>query len=249
MSSEASTDVERAPTGGVHLLERHMQVVDLTREIYQGMPIWQHHQKPFIMDNHRREDCRDLFGTAPFLARNLLISEHTGTHTDAIFEYDPEGPSLDESPLAYYHGDACCIDVSDIRYPSHFTPEVLEAADRRAGSLIREGDIVLLYTGHGERTYPDQEYLSGYAGLGRDGAEWLADRGVVNIGVDAVSIDHADDAEIIAHVVCRERQIVNTESLCNLDQVAGKRFTYMGLPLNLRGGTGSPIRAVAILDA
>lgn len=249
MSPSRTPDLERAPTGGAHLLERRLQVVDLSREIYEGMPIWHAHQKPFLWPNHRREDCRELFGTAPFLARNLLISEHTGTHADAILEYDPDGPSLDETPLAYYYGDACCIDVSDTRYPDHFTPEVLAAADERAGSLIREGDIVLLYTGHGDRTFPRHDYLSGYAGLDREGAEWLADRGVVNIGVDAVSIDQADDGELAAHVVCRERQIANTESLCNLGELAGRRFTYMGLPLNLRGGTGSPIRAVAILNA
>jgi kynurenine formamidase len=49
--------------------------------------------------------------------------------------------------------------------------------------------------------------------------------------------------------VCRERQIVNTESLCNLDRLVGKRFSYFGLPLNIRAGTGSPIRAVAVLNA
>lgn len=244
----SSTAQENVPTGGAHLLDRRLEVIDLSREIYEGMPIWENHQKPFIMNNHRREDAPRLFGTAPFEAHNLLISEHTGTHTDAIFEYDENGPSLDTIRLEYYYGDACCIDVSHVRYPDHFTPEVLEAADTAAGSIIREGDIVLLYTGHGERTYPADEYLVGYAGLSREGALWLADKGIVNIGVDAVSIDHGDDAELLGHVVCRERQIVNTESLCNLDRLAGKRFTYFGLPLNIRAGTGSPIRAVAVLN-
>ena len=242
------TRAERAPTGGAHLLQRRLDVVDLSREIYQGMPIWHAHQRPFIIENHRREDAPRLFGTAPFLARNLLISEHTGTHADAIYEYDPDGPPLDETPLAYYYGDACCIDVSSTRYPDFLTPEVLEAANESAGSILREGDIVLLHTGHGARTYPRDEYLRDYTGLNRAGALWLADRGVVNIGVDAVSIDHADDGELEAHVVCRERQLVNTESLCNLEQLVGKRFTYFGLPLNIDGGTGSPIRAVAVLN-
>jgi len=236
------------PTGGAHLLDRRLEVVDLTREIYQGMPIWQHHQKPFIVENHAREDAPRLFGTAPFAAHNLILSEHTGTHTDAIYEYDEDGPSLDRIALEYYYGDACCIDVSHVRYPDHFTPEVLQAADEAAGSIIRAGDIVLLHTGHGDRTYPGDDYLVGYAGLDRAGALWLADKGVVNIGVDQVSIDQADDGELLAHVVCRERQIVNTESLCNLDQLIGKRFTYVGLPLNIREGTGSPIRAIAILN-
>ena len=38
------------------------------------------------------------------------------------------------------------------------------------------------------------------------------------------------------------------ENLCNLDKVVGKRFTFIGLPLKIRTGTGSPLRAVAILD-
>jgi kynurenine formamidase len=247
---EASTaSKSTGPTGGEHLLHRRLQVVDLTHEIYMGMPIWENHQKPFIFKNHEREDAPRLFGTPPWEAHNLLLSEHTGTHADAIYEYDADGPALDEIRLEYYYGDACCLDISHVRYPDYFTVEVLEEANAKAGDLIREGDIVLLYTGHGDRTYPNPEYLTEYAGLDRGGAEWLADRGVVNIAVDQVSIDHFDDLGITGHIVCRERQIVNTESLCNLDQLVGKRFTYVGLPLNIDDGTGSPIRAIAILNA
>ena len=49
-------------------------------------------------------------------------------------------------------------------------------------------------------------------------------------------------------MVCREYQLVNTESLCNLDQLIGKPFSYFGLALNIRKGTGSPVRAIAVLD-
>ena len=42
--------------------------------------------------------------------------------------------------------------------------------------------------------------------------------------------------------------LVDTENLANLDSVVGKRFLYIGLPLRLVGGTGCPIRAVALLD-
>jgi kynurenine formamidase len=245
---DSSTPNPGVPTAGADLLDRGMKVIDLTREIYEGMPIFYAHQKPFIMKNHARADATRLFGTAPFEAHNLLLSEHTGTHTDAIFEYDANGPSLDKIALGYYYGNASCIDVSHVRYPAFFTPEVLGAANEAAGSIIQRGDILLLHTGHGARTYPRDEYMKDYAGLSRDGALWLAERGVVNIGVDAVSIDQADDLNLEAHAVCREYQIVNTESLCNLEQLVGRRFTYYGLPLNIREGTGSPIRAIAVLN-
>ena len=71
--------------------------------------------------------------------------------------------------------------------------------------------------------------------------------GVVNIGIDQVAIDHCDD-DGIAHIVCKEYQIVNTEGLRNLDQVVNLRFEFYGLPLLIRAGTGSPIRAIAVID-
>jgi arylformamidase len=38
------------------------------------------------------------------------------------------------------------------------------------------------------------------------------------------------------------------ENLVNLDQIGQARFTFIGLPLRIKGNTGSPIRAVAVLD-
>jgi kynurenine formamidase len=242
--------VDEIPRGGKHLLERPQRIVDLTREIYQGMPIWQNHQRPQIWPNHSYEESCERFGlTSPFRAQNLLLSEHTGTHTDAIYEYTPAGPSLDVTPLEFYYGSALCLDVSHVRYPDHLTPEVLEAAEAASGDTVTAGDIVLLHTGHGARTYPDERaYLSDQTGLSHEGAVWLAEKGVVNIGIDAVAIDHSDDLSCIGHVVCGQYGIVNTESLTNLDQLVNQRFTYYGLPLNIRNGTGSPIRAIAVLD-
>jgi kynurenine formamidase len=230
------------------LLRREFEVVDLTREIYEGMPTYPFHQRPFIVVNQTHAESVSRYGVAlPFETHNLFLSEHTGTHTDAIFEYDPDGPTLDRSPLSYYYGEAICLDLSERRYPEYFTPTVLEEALEASGQELRPGDIVLLYTGQGDRTYPGEEYLTQYPGLSEAGARWLAERGVVNICVDALSIDHSDDAQASAHRICKEFQIVNTESLTGLDRLVGRRFLYFGLPLLIRSGTGSPIRAVAVL--
>ena len=248
MSATNMKGTNGVPLLGSDLLERPGRIVELSGEIYTGMPTFALHQQPFIFVNHTHAESVERFGVRmPFEAHNLLISEHTGTHADAIFEYDPKGPTLDATPLAYYYGDAVCLDMTDVRHPDYIEPEALDRALARSGQEIRRGDIVLLYTGHRERTWPSQTYLVDQAGLGDAGARWLAERGVVNIGIDAVSIDHSDDPEMSAHVVCREYHIVNTESLCNLHEVVGQRFTYFGLPLNIRGGTGSPIRAIAVL--
>ena len=51
----------------------------------------------------------------------------------------------------------------------------------------------------------------------------------------------------LVHKVCLELGITHMESLCNLEALLGEGvFTFIGLPLKFRGGTGSPIRAVAV---
>ena len=248
MSATEIKGVDGVPLLGSELLNRQGRVVDLSGDIYTGMPTFALHQQPFIFVNHTHAESVERFGVKmPFEAHNLLISEHTGTHPDAIFEYDPKGPTLDATPLAYYYGAAVCLDLTTGRHPAWIGPEELDRALAQSGQEIRRGDIVILYTGHRERTWPSQSYLVDQAGLSDAGARWLGERGVVNIGIDAVSIDHSDDAEMSAHVVCREYHIVNTESLANLHEVVNQRFTYYGLPLNIRAGTGSPIRAIAVL--
>jgi kynurenine formamidase len=237
------------PRGGADLLRRErVKLIDLSRDIFEGMPLWPGHQLPFMMVNQTHEGFKKRWETNfGFEAHNWLMSEHTGTHTDAIVEYLPGGASLDEMPLEYYYGEAVCLDVSHVRHPDYMTPEVLEQAERDGGEPIQPGDTVLLYSGHGDRTYPSKEFVNVYSGLSREGAVWLAEKGVVNIGIDSLAIDHSDDFEFSGHAVCAEYQIVNTENLTNLDQLVGKRFLYIGLPLHFRAGTGSPVRAVAWL--
>jgi kynurenine formamidase len=237
------------PRVGGEALRRTIRLIDLSRDIFEGMPIWGGHQLPFVMTNQTYDGFIERWGTrVGFEAHNWLMSEHTGTHTDAISEYDPTGAPIEMTPLEYFYGEAICLDVSRVRYPDYITVAALEQALAEGGQEIRLGDIVLLYTGHGDRTYPTKAFVNEYSGLDRVAATWLAERGVVNIGIDALSIDHIDDPDFSGHMVCAEYQIVNTENLTNLHQLVGKRFVFFGLPLRFRDGTGSPVRAVAWVE-
>lgn len=222
-----------------------IRLIDLSQEIYQGMPVFPLHQKTMIFPNITHEECKKQIGFE-FATNNLLINEHGPTHSDAIYEYDPKGPTIDEMPLEFFYGPAICLDVSHISPDAYISPADLDRALRKASLEIQEGDIVLLYTGHYKRAYGTDEWLTRYTGLDYNGAKWLAEKGVLNIGIDAPAIDNPKDLKYSGHLVCREYQITNTENLCNLDKVAGQRFLYFGLPLKIRKGTGSPVRAVAL---
>lgn len=230
------------------------KIIDLSQEIYEGMPVFGMHQKTFFMLNQTHEQNMKNTGspTLGFAARNMLISEHGPTHSDAIWEFKPDGPTIENMDMKLFYGDAICLDLKHVRYPDSIEISHIEEALKKAKLDIRKGDIFLMYTGHYERTYPDNGYggiEARHSGISYAAAKWLAELGIVNIGVDSPAIDLTpDDLDYSGHLVCGQFGITNTENLCNLDKVAGKRFAYMGLPLKIRAGSGSPIRAVALVE-
>lgn len=230
------------------------ELIDLSQEIYEGMPVFGMHQHTFFMLNQDHETNMKQTGskTLGFAARNMLISEHGPTHSDAVWEYNPEGPTIDNMDMKLFWGSAICVDLTHIRYPDYIEVKDLEEAVAKSGQEVLPGDIFLMYTGHWNRTYAvgDIEgYKNYYTGLSYDAAEWLAKKGVVNIGVDSSAIDQTpDDLDFSGHWVCGKYGMTNTENLCNLDKVVNKRFFYMGLPLKIRDGSGSPVRAIALIE-
>lgn len=227
-----------------------LKLIDLSQEIYQGMSVFPMHQKTFIFANMTHEENMKDTGstTLGFSARNLLLSEHCGTHSDGIWEFKPSGPTIDKMPLKHFWGSAICIDLSHVPPSRYIEPKDLEEALRKSGQKINIGDIVLLYTGHYDRNFGTDKWQTVYSGLSYEGAKWLAEKGAINIGVDGPAIDHPEDINFSGHLVCGEYNITNTENLCNLDKVVNKRFLYIGLPLKIRDGSGSPIRAIALVE-
>lgn len=225
------------------------KLVDLAQEIREGQPVYGNHHKTHIFQHTTFEETSRLY-RLPFQTRNLLINEHGPTHTDAHAEVSPNGKTIDKEPLERYYTSAICLDVSHLKPRSFITKEILQAALGKSGLDIRGGDTVLLYTGTYEKTGGDGDrYLNENPGLDREASLWLANKGVVNVGIDAASVDTPADQNLSCHAVCKEKpSMTNTEHLANLDKLAGKRFTYIGFPLKIKGGTASPIRPVAVLE-
>lgn len=239
------------------------EIIDLSTQISEGMPVYPSHQKTSIFKAKTHEETRAQYGDGALTTTTLgvLMSDHGPTHTDAMHHFDSsdDAETIDEMPLEMFFTSAICADVTHITEPEDYlTVDELEAVLSKHDLAVQTGDTVLLYTGHWNRNWGTDAWLESYGGLTRETTEWLADRDVVNIGIDAPSVDST--AEIPrrernaadhypAHQVCKERGLTNTENMCNLDEVVGERFLYVGLPLNIRDGTGSPVRAIAVKDA
>ena len=99
-----------------------------------------------------------------------------------------------------------------------------------------------------DRTYGTSKFLTDFPGLTRNSAEWLGKQDITSFGVEAVSPGTPGKNNFDVHNVCKEMGFTHIEGLTNLDKLIGKgRFKFIGLPLKIRGGTGSPIRAIAVL--
>ncbi len=228
------------------------RVIDLTQEIYTGMPVFPGHMKSLVWEHVTHAECaRNMEEGYSYRTNGLLICDHGPTHVDAVshIDPDPKAPSVDEMPLETFFGPALCLDVSGIPEHSLMGPEEIRAAEKKSGLSIREGDIVLFYTGHFERHYPGDEYLFNYSGFTYEAAAYLIEeRKIKNWGADTPSPDRPPTKTYPVHQHYKKTRVPHMENLCNLDKVVNKRFMFYGFPLRIRKGSGSPIRAVAVME-
>jgi len=228
------------------------KTIDLTQEIYTGMPVFPGHLKTVIWDHVTHEETGRIMSEGySYTTRGILLCDHGPTHVDAIAHIDPSenAPSVDQMSLDTFFGTAICLDVSDLPEGSLFTPDDIKAAEKKAGLEIQPDDIVLFYTGHYDRHYPNPSYTEGYSGFSMEAAEYLIEeKKIKNWGVDNPSPDRPPTTNYPVHQHYRKTWVPHMENLCNLDKVIGKRFMFYGFPLKIRGGSGSPIRAVAVID-
>lgn len=182
----------------------------------------------------------------------MTLGDHAGTHVDAPRHFDEseDAATIDEMPLEQFFTPAVCLDLSAKELKSDVSIDDLIAAELASGVSIEKGDTVFLYMAFNERVAVDApEYLTDFPGLTKESAEWLGERGIVSFGVEAISPGRPLRNNFLVHQVCRDMKFTHMECLVNLDKLVGrKKFQFIGFPLKIRGGTGSPIRAVAMIE-
>ena len=230
------------------------RIVDLTLTLTHGLKTWD--TKPPVTILPYTNAATSKLG---FSTRLLLMEDHTGTHVDASLHfYDgvrrtPKGRSIAELSLDKLYGDAVCIDVSQKVGTEPVTAEALAAAAEKQKVELRAGDIVLVRLWSG--TWGGDAFL-GARGLTKEACEWLVEREVKCVGVDHPNLEgrvteEYGNADFPGHVLLLhpDREIPIVENLVGLKALRGKRFRFFALPLKIDGATGSPVRAVALLDA
>ncbi len=229
-----------------------MEIVDLSRDIFHRTQTHPAHP-PVIMtvwnDHSEKKKAGDTVFTSK--AMSIAFSDHAGTHVDAPVHFDPRADalSIDQVPLENFITSAFCVDLRSVPLRHAVSVDELKVAVEAAGQTVRKGDTVLILLGTNERLLGKPGYQHDFPGLSIEAIHWLADQGIGMFGVEAISPSPEGELNFKAHMACAERGITHMECLANLEAVVGRgRFRFIGLPLKIRGGTASPIRAVAVFE-
>ncbi len=223
-----------------------MSIIDLTLELHDNMSTHPAHARCVVLEfaNHTFTAPRFQAPCRGFASKVLMFSDHIGTHVDAPFHYFPEKETIEAVKPEQLMGSAVCLDLSAKRPEEPITPAMLEAAERRAGVRVGAGDILLF------RAWPGHHTDDGFfrcAGLNGAGADWAVARGIKVLGCDLATPDDPRDMTRPVHLALLGRGILIIEELANLERLPAARFEFVGLPLKIKGATGSPIRAVGII--
>ena len=197
-----------------------------------------------------------------YAANDFAAAEHGGTHLDSPVHFARGGDTTDEVPLTRLVGRAIVVDVSSRALEDRdylISRSDFRSWERRHGR-IPQRTIVLLRTGF-DRYWPDAERYIGTAergqqavpklhfpGLAEEGARWLVrQRGVKAVGIDTASIDYGQSTDFISHRVLGAAGVPVFENVARLGRLPTRGFSLVALPMKIEGGSGGPLRVMAVL--
>ena len=251
-SGQLSAEAPAAPLAG--------EVIDLTHPFDEETIYWPT-EEGFVLE---RGPAGVTDAGFYYEAHRFRSAEHGGTHLDAPIHFAEGKWTADQIPVARLIGPGALIDVSaqaaaDRDY--QVTAADFEAWEAEHGRLP-DGAIVLLSTGFGAY-WPDRELYMGTAlrgaegvaalhfpGLHPDAATWLVEnRSISAIGLDTPSIDYGQSKLFESHRVLFAANVPALENVAHLDRLPAAGATVIALPMKIAGGSGGPLRIVAVLPA
>jgi kynurenine formamidase len=250
------------------------RIYDLAQPYYTGMPHHPNHP-PFLFGLNKKHGDYVARNGSSSASEGLALGGHVGTHIDALCHFSYGGKlhgGEEAAGLQTYAGGLGRHTVDTIEpilrrgilldiagqmgmetLPADFeiTPEHLDAAANAAQVEVRPGDVVLLRTGWARFWDDAARFIAQVHGPGPGvaGARWIGSRGAFAAGSDTVAFEKVPDANMPVHVHLLVERGIHIIECLNLEQIAAERrytFLFMATPLKIRGGTGSPIRPVAL---
>jgi kynurenine formamidase len=236
---------------------RRVDVVDLTHAFGPNTIYWPTAPSGFRLD-------RLAFGNTEggyfYSSYAYAAPEHGGTHLDAPIHFSESGRTSDQIPVAQLIAPIAVIDVTAKARndPDYRLSREDVLANEREHGAITAGTIVVLRTGWAARWPNAKQYLGDdtkgdasklhFPSFGVEAARYLVqERRVGALGADVASIDYGQSKDFMVHRVAAAANVPGLENLANVDRLPMRGATMIALPMKIAGGSGGPLRAVALV--
>ena len=236
----------------------HSRLIDLTHAFGADTIVWPTEHDFRLVVQQEGETPRGYY----YASNRLEMAEHGGTHIDAPIHFARDGQTLDQIPIERLVGAGVRIDVSaqcarDRDY--RITIQDFERWEATHGR-VPNGAIVLVDTGFAKFWPSRQDYLGTelkgpegvralhFPGVHPEAAAWLVRERQINaIGIDTASIDYGQSTGFETHIALLSQNVPVFENLGDLRVLPGLGFEVIALPMKIAGGTGGPLRVIAVL--
>lgn len=162
---------------------------------------------------------------------SVTTTLHVGAHADGPSHYAADGQGIGERSLDRYYGP-CQVVAVDVARGARVQPADLPDPITAPRVLLRTG------------TFPDPTaFNQDFAALSPALVDFLADRGVVLVGIDTPSVDPFASKALESHQAIHRRDLAILEGVV-LEHVAPGTYTLIAMPLHIPGADASPVRAV-----
>lgn len=215
------------------------RLVDLSHTIQPEMPRFSGIAPPHIgaVWTHSESAERGYQDTTCELTEVRFVTS-IGTYLDAPYHFDPQGADISQLELSQLVLPGLALDLRDQATPDSPLPtKVLEGLDV-------SGKALLLCTGWSDYWGDEQYYHPPF--VPRAMAEQLRELQPALVGIDTLVIDSARDPTRPAHTLLLRAGILIVENLTGLDELVGKTFTFVAVPVKVAGAAAFPVRAFAI---
>ena len=223
-------------------LLKSCRMVDISHLIEEEMPVTLDH--PYYFHNRWNGLEYGLCSNSYLMS----LHEHTGTHIDAPYHFFDGQTTIEKLPLENFFAPCVKMDFELKDGAVEITADMIRAWEASHRPLTK-GDAVLLNVGWAKhwQKRPALQFGKDWPGLSRDGAAYLLECGISIVGTEAFSIDPMCSSDLPAHKILLSNGILIIECLCNLEQLPDYGY-LMVLPLPIKDGSASPIRAVVVCD-
>jgi|TARA_B100001105_G_scaffold53146_1_gene40247 kynurenine formamidase len=215
-----------------------MKILDLTLTVSDKIPTFPGSPQPtFIPWENIKDDGYNL--------ELLFLSSHTGTHLDAPYHFIENGTKIHEISPNRLIRDAVLIKSRKKSGQAITKTDILKF--EKMHEKIPNGSTVIFWTGW-QKMLHDDSYFIKNPGLSTTAAKYLVSKKTNLVGIDSPSIDFQASKQFSVHHLFSKNGILILENLANLEKIKSWKFQLVVLPLKLKNATGSPVRAVAVLE-